>query len=459
MKTFAHRLTLIALFALASIGAGAQSLYTGYFSDGFLYRHDMNPAIGNDRGYVSFPALGNFNLSVSGSLGLGDVLYNVNGRTVTFMHPNVSTSEFLSHIHDNNKFNAGVRLQILGVGFKGFGGYNTIEINAREDGGFLFPGSVFHIMKEGLSSKTYDLSNFGAREQAYGEIALGHSRQVDEKLRVGAKVKVLAGLANIEARVDKAQLTFGEDNYSAVSNATVDMSINGASFVEKTSLRGPDNVPHTYVNDVEADEIAPNGFGLAVDLGAEYQLTDHLKLSAAILDLGFISWKHNAQASTNGDRHFSTDGYIFTIGDDDHDFDTEMERIGEDLAALYELRDNGDTGGRTTGLGATINLGAEYTLPAYDKLSFSALSTSRIMGKYSSTDFRLGANFTPAKIFTMSASVDAGTYGVGCGFMFSFHPKGFSLFMGMDRFLGTLAKQGVPLHSNAHLSLGLNFPF
>jgi hypothetical protein len=39
------------------------------------------------------------------------------------------------------------------------------------------------------------------------------------------------------------------------------------------------------------------------------------------------------------------------------------------------------------------------------------------------------------------------------------HPKGFNMFIGMDHTLGKLAKQGIPLSSNAEFSMGINFPF
>ena len=113
-----------------------------------------------------------------------------------------------------------------------------------------------------------------------------------------------------------------------------------------------------------------------------------------MLDLGFISWKETHLASTNGDRIFETDKYIFNFDDEsEHSFKREGDRLLEGLATLYELQDNGDAGSRTTMLGATLNVGGEYILPSYKNLSFGLLSTTRINGIYSWNEERLSANW------------------------------------------------------------------
>lgn len=50
---------MVAALATLSCGAMAQGLNTGYFIDGYTFRHNLNPAYGNDQNYVSIPALGN----------------------------------------------------------------------------------------------------------------------------------------------------------------------------------------------------------------------------------------------------------------------------------------------------------------------------------------------------------------------------------------------------------------
>jgi len=62
---------MVAALATLSCGAMAQGLNTGYFIDGYTFRHNLNPAYGNDQNYVSTPALGNIQVRTQGNFGLG----------------------------------------------------------------------------------------------------------------------------------------------------------------------------------------------------------------------------------------------------------------------------------------------------------------------------------------------------------------------------------------------------
>lgn len=460
---------VVGVLGIAS-AASAQNLNSGYFNDGYLYRHGSNPAFGNDQNYVAMPGVGNLNVSVLGNLRVDDVIHNVNGRTVLFTHPGVSTSSFLDGVNNKNKINESLKLQILGAGFKGWGGYNTIEINARQDLSINVPGSLLRMAKQGLENKTYDIKDFDAHADAYAEIALGHSRQVTEDIRVGGKLKVLLGIGNVDAHFNKAQLSLGEDEWVGVTNAVVHTSLNDMKYKTETKARGPeadaenglpaDQRDHTYVSGIDDTNFGVSGFGFAFDLGAEWKINKNWSVSGAILDLGFISWSKDFVASTNGDREVHTNDHLFSFDDKaDNGFDREMDRFTEDVAALYELQDNGDMGGRTRALGSTLNLGVEYTPDFYDKLSFGLLNSTRIAGKYSWTEFRLSANVSPAKMFSASANIGVGTFGASFGWLLNFHPSGFNLFLATDYMPGKLAKQGVPLNSKANINLGINFPF
>lgn len=447
---------ILAALMLSATGAYAQYTNSGYFTEGYTYRHQLNPAFGNEKNYISIPAIGNMNMGIVGNMNLQDFIYNIDGKTTTFLHPDVSASEFMGNIEDENELNFDTRIQILSVGFKGFGGYNTIGVSMRGSLYGMMPKALFQFAKEGITNKTYDISDFGLHTNAYAELALGHSRQINDKLRVGANLKFLFGLANIDAEFNKAKLRLGEDHWDATVNAEIQASVKGLEYETETS----DFSGKPYVNGMDVDGFGLNGFGMAVDLGAEYKLNDTWRFSAALLDFGFISWSNNMVATTNGDKNVTTDKYKFDFDENaDPDFEDQIDNLGDELISLYELDDEGDKGGRTKMLGATINLGAEYTLPAYNKLKFGLMNTTRFQGTNTWTEFRLSANVAPVKIFSAGANIAAGTYGMGFGWILSFHPKGFNLFAAMDHTLGKVSKEFVPLTSKGTFNLGVNIPF
>ena len=450
---------MVAVLCIAST-ATAQNLLSGFYTDGYVYRHDMNPAIGNEKNYVAIPVLGNLNVNLNSNLRVKNILFNRNGKTVLFTNPLVDASEVLDKVKDKHRISENLRLQILGFGFKAWGGYNTFELNARENVYVNIPGDLIRIAKGGIENQTYDLSNLNAHADAYAELAFGHSRQLNEKWRVGAKVKFLFGVANIDANVNKAQVQLLNNNYIAVSDASIQSSLNDVQYKMEEKMRGPDGDQHLhrYVSGVDKTKWGVCGFGMAFDFGAEYKINENWKVSMAFLDLGWIGYSKNFVASTNGEQRVETGSHTFNLSDADgvkNSFDDEMDRLGEDIASLYELQDKGDQGSRSKAIGATWTWGAEYTAHFYDKLKFGFLNTTRMAGKYSWTDFRFSANVAPTKVFSASANLAFTTFGTSFGWVINV--GGF--FIGMDHTLGKLAKQGLPLSGRANINLGFNVTF
>lgn len=455
MKLNIKSVAAVLAISVASV-ASAQNLQSAYFTDGYLYRYQSNPAFDNERNFIAMPALGNLNLGVKGTLSLDDVLYNVDGKTTTFLNPAVDANEFLNAIGDNSRFGSDFKVGILAVGFKAFKGYNTISLNVRGNLNSRIPTTFMRLLKEGVQNKTYDISDLSMHADAYAELALGHSHKINEKLRIGGALKFLVGAGNVDAQFDQAHLTLGENSWDIVVEGQLQSSIKNLAYKHDIN----NNTKHEYVDGMDIDEFGVNGFGVAVDLGAEYKLNNDWSFSAAVLDLGFINWSNNMLASTNGVKSFTTDSYTFNVDDEaTNNFDDELDLMRDDLTALYELEDMGDQGARSKMLAATINVAAQYTLPVYRNLKFGLLNTTRLQGDYTWTEFRLSANVNPVKAFSAGANFAAGTYGCAFGWVMNVNVPGFNFFVGMDHLITKLSKQGVPLTSKADLSLGINFPF
>ncbi len=446
---------IISATAVLSFGAVAQNTNSAYFTEGYTHRYQLNPAFDNEKNFISIPGVGNINVATHGTIGLDNIFYNVDGKTTTFMNPAVDAS-FLNDINEVSRLAGDVNINLLSAGFKAFNGYNTVSINVRGNLNTHLPKTIFSFMKEGVENKTYDISDFDAHADVYGEIALGHSHKLGDKWRVGGAVKFLLGGANIDAKFNKAELTLGEDEWSAITNAEVQASVKGLTYEHDINKE----TGHEYVSGMDVDGTGLNGFGMAFDLGAEFKPNQDWAFSAALLDLGFINWNNNMVASTGGDKSFTTSTYSFNVDEDaPNNFSDEFDMMMNDLSALYELEDEGDAGSRTTTLGATLNLGAEFTLPVYRNLKFGLLNSTRIQGDYSWTEFRLSANINPVKPFSAGANFAVGTYGCSFGWLMNVNVTGFNMFVGMDHFMGKLTKQGLPLSSNASVNMGINIPF
>lgn len=444
--------------ACATAGATAQNTSTAYFLDEYTYGYQMNPAKANDKGFVALPVLGNMNVNVLTSFNLTDFIYNVDGKTTTFLNPGVSTEDFLSKIGDSNHLGANIKMPVIAFGFNAFGGYNTVTLSARADMGVKLPGSLFRLLKEGVSNDTYDIGAVKANGMVMADVALGHSRQITDDIRVGATLKVLLGGARANVDIKHADLQLGENEWKVVTEGEVELNFEGASFeLDRNKTTG-----NEYINGVDIDGFKGlSGFGLGVDLGAEWapSFLPDFKFSAAILDLGYMSWSNTLSGSTKGQHVFNTNDYTFNVdGDAPNSFDNEFDKIGDELAALYELYNEGNQGSKTTGIGTTFNIGAEYILPMYKPLSVGVLNTTRIQQDLSWTEFRAIASWEPCKVFDAAVSFGAGTFGTDLGWILNLHAPGFNLFLGMDRIPTKLAKPAVPMN-DASMNFGINFLF
>lgn len=451
-----------------SVAATAQGLHSAYFTNDYKFRHTMNPAYANEQSYFSAPIIGNINVNTMGNFGYEDIIFDNprygNGsdkKLTTFLHPDISTGEALGGLNSgNNRVYGDLSFTILSAGFKAFGGYNTIEINSRTSLGVSVPYDFFAFAKN-VGNQTYDIGDMNMFAQSYAELAFGHSRDINDKLRVGAKFKLLFGIAraDIEFKDVKADLSSNEQ-WTLSGTAQMDVSMKG--FKYETKEEHYDSKPGTYqkVDDVDTDGFGLDGFGMAVDLGAVYKLNDDWTFSASLLDLGFISWSDNASAVNASDK-FEFNGFHNMAVENGigsgTPLDDQADSYGDQLADFANLRDNGDTGGRTTGIGATINLGAEYNLPAYRPITFGFLSSTRIHGAYSWTEGRLSANWTPLKWLDGGVSFALNSFATSMGWVVNIHPKGYNFFIGMDHILGKQTKEGIPLSSNASLALGMAF--
>ena len=460
-----NKLVLAAAMVMTCGAAMAQNLNSAYFTDQYIFRHTMNPAYDNEQNYVSVPALGNINVSLQGNFGYEDVvmknpLYDgTNKKMTTFMNPYISDSKALDGFSTgNNRMVGDVNLTILSAGFKAFGGYNTIELNSKTSLGLSLPYELFQFARN-TGNKTYDIGDINAHAQSYVELALGHSHKINDKLRIGAKLKFLFGVARADFKFKdvKADLA-APDKWTITGDAQANVSMKGFNYTsENKDYKVDGSGTYEKINDVDVDGAGLGGFGMAVDLGGVYKINDDWTVNAAVLDLGFISWSNDVRAE-NMNKSFEFVGFHDVSVKDDHGstIDNQSDKYSDQITDFINLQDKGDNGSRTTGIGATVNVGCEYTLPVYRKLSFGLQSSTRIKGEYSWTEGRLSANWKPLKWLDGGVNFAVNSFATSMGYVINIHPKGYNFFIGMDHILGKMSKEGIPLSSNANVALGMS---
>lgn len=449
-------LIIIFILCLGTLSAAAQqTLHSSYFLKRMPMRHKLNPALINDYGYFSIPMLGNVNFGIQSNLSLKNFIYPTHdGNLMTFMHKDVSADEFLDNIKNFNSVEMNIDMAILSFGFFGFKGYNTFDISLRSHTGIYIPEDLFRFMKLGMDNEngnSYHLRDFTMKTDNYVELALGHAHKINDKLTIGAKLKFLAGVANIQAKIHQMDISLSEDKWEIMANGQMDASVMGASLQTKANGEIDDF-------DFDVDKPALSGWGLGTDLGATYRLMDNLTLSAAVVDLGFIRWNKNLRGATLNDESFLFNGFDEVDINDDSAIDDQWDDIADQLEDMVRFYKTDAPSARSTSLRTTLNIGAEYSI-LNDKISFGLLSSTRFSSPKTWTEIVGSANFRPASWFNVAFTGTLSNYGPNWGWVLNLCPRGFNFFIGTDHMVTRLTPQYIPTkNATVNLNFGLNVP-
>lgn len=115
----------------------------------------------------------------------------------------------------------------------------------------------------------------------YIENSVGLAVSPTDRLTVGARAKLLFGMANVTTERAQANIAVA-DSYAVTMNASLDAKTSGLK---------------SFDNGLKVADIMANK-GLALDLGATYRVLDKLTVSASLVDIGYISWKNDTKSYT-----------------------------------------------------------------------------------------------------------------------------------------------------------------
>lgn len=455
-------LSAIILIAAAAFSLNAQqNLRTAYFLDGYTYGYKMNPAFQGERGFLAVPVFGKLSMGVESDLGLSTFLYpSSDGTLMTFLHPEVSDSDFLAKMKGNKMMTMNADMPFFALGFRTGKAYHTLDISARVDGGANLTKDLFHFMKIGSSDgkDTWDISDFGARAEARMELAYGYSRHFGENVSVGARVKLLMGMARVNVAMDQMNLKMNGDEWAVAAKGS-------AEFAGIIDVKTKENNVLDWNTIGLKDGYGQNGpsIGLAVDLGVSVDLLDdYLTLSASVLDLGSIRWKDVVTASTPSTVWSFTGFDNVSFDGEDSGMSDQFSGLADDLSdAMNFIKDSGVSESKSA-LSATTHLGLEARMPFYDRLSVGVLGTHRFAGAYSWTEGRFSINWALLRFFALSGSYAISDFGNSLGGAVNIHLPGVTLFAGLDSFLPLMnvTPDFIPIDSwNTNLSVGLNIAF
>ncbi|HIZ85840.1 MAG TPA: hypothetical protein IAC04_05065 [Candidatus Coprenecus stercoravium] len=417
-----------------ALTAGAQSL-TGYFVRNSTFNHEFNAAFAPDQGYVGFPFLSGVNLQVGSNLTPSKLMYPLSdGSTGLFLNHEVSADQFLSGIRKNNYLGTNINYKLIDAGWYTWkDSFWTLSFGVKADVDLSIPGEFMRFAKVGMNQDptNYCIENLGLTGQVYGQMALGYSQGLDKwvkGLRVGGKFKFLVSMMDVQASIDRMDLSLGSQSWTARTSASASVYGGGLAF-----RYGDDG----YVDGLAFDPSAlgVGGYGAAFDLGVEYTISegtpvDGMRFSLSVTDLGFITYA--ADKSTR----LSSSGEVVYEGFDglgkDTDFNSILTTLKDDAFSMISFAPEQSGKSRSRMMTAKLYAGVDYSF-LQDKMNVGLLYTARFGKLRTENELTLAWNYAPVRSFDIALSYSLLKTHSTIGWLITFVPKrGIGLFVGSD---------------------------
>lgn len=454
---------LVAAFALMGVNTANAQSRTSYFMEGSYFRSEFNPALVPTRGYVMIPGLSGVNLDLGTNfLSVDNFIYKNGDQYVTALHKSVTADELMENLPSNLTTTVRANVNLLGLGFYTKKIFWTAGLNLRSDNNLSISPEILRAVKT-LGTGRFDLGSTSLNSNEYLEAYAGTALPIFDWLTVGVRGKILFGLANVNAQFDELYLDINENIVTA--------QLQGSWKANSVVL---DNRPLTKSNDVAFNDLLCvndmeymkqnlKNFGAAIDFGVEMRfLNNHLKVSAAVTDLGFIKWAPTSHIGGEISGGFEFSGVSLT-GDDSEEIIRPIDGA-DDFINTDNLFKSGTYEGYKTNLTYSINLGAEYNI-LKNKIAFGVFSQTKKLNDSPYTEVTASLNLRPTNWVTASVTrtfingSGPGVYGAAI----NIHPAIINFYIGVDYIDSNYVKAGsfyLPRNAkslNIYTGLAFNF--
>ena len=451
---------LVGLIAFVGIDSASAQSRNSYFMEGSYFRNDMNPALAPTRGYLALPGMSGVGVNLSQNfLSVDNFFYQRDNQVVTALHSSVTADEFYGKLPEQGKLALDTKVNIFGLGFYAKKMFWTFGVNANASADMAMSMDAFKALKT-LGNGTYDLGDTAIEANGYLDAYLGTSFRVHKNVNIGIKAKFLVGLATADAQFSTLKANVNPDAVDAVMRGS--FRANGILFDNRNMGEDPafGDMLNTRL-DYILDNIQKHGnYGAAIDLGIEVRLlNDHLKISAAVTDLGFIKWSQgttNVAGELYGNFHFN--GFNLETMEADSDGAFNMTYLDAPKSESYISR-----------LNFSVNAGVEYNI-LNNHIAFGLLSHTKFCNTMTYSELTASINFLPTNWLSATFShtfLNENRPGV-FGFAFNLHPSVLNIYAGVDfidpQWVNGPSIEGtqIPLprymkSMNAYVGVGFNF--
>lgn len=270
-------------------------------------------------------------------------------------------TEFANSLSKDGQIRGLVNLDLLGAGFRVGAGFISLGVGLHAYADVPYSKDLLLFMAKGNDSFLGETMHLLRKDHkiditSYLSASVGYSMEVLPQLTVGARGKLLFGIANVGIENSEVTIHTDENDYTLTisgnilgrTSSVVPLQLPG--FGEDTSSRSE--------NPSFADIFKNIGFGF--DIGAVYDLNETMKVSLSVTDIGMIHWAAGSKEfrSHKGNSAFYFSGLDVDLSNTD-DLGSMVESLADSLQEHFDIRKT-DITGYSTVLPAKINASFEW---------------------------------------------------------------------------------------------------
>jgi outer membrane protein OmpA-like peptidoglycan-associated protein len=264
----------------------------------------------------------------------------------------INGNNVLNTLNKNNFFQGAFIPDItLGVGIKK--GYFMVGVRENISINVSAPYDIFEFLIKGNATaakigQEQKIGDFRISAMHYREYFASGSYQILPKWQVGLRLKYLVGFENISTQKSDISITTDPNTYAMTLKGQYQINSSGLT---KNHLDKYENSPFFHTQNT--------GFG--IDLGAIYQHSDKLKLSASINELGFISWKENNKTikNKNANNSYTFEGIdLYNLSSNNNR--NYIDNLVDSIRQRFDFEETSNTQSYSTSLNTRMMLAGAY---------------------------------------------------------------------------------------------------
>lgn len=293
----------------------------------------------------------------------------------------INTQEVIDGLDDLNYFNVENSIEFLGLGIKVRDMYLNFNVSSKVQANFIYPKELLQFALEGngknFIGERASLDGIGINLNAYTEFGLGISKEIDDKLTIGGRLKFLSGIANITTRETRLGIYTDPETYALTIDGFADISSSNISqFYEDTVLS-----MSAKMKNLQSSVLNFANKGIGVDLGASYKISDKISVNASLVDLGTIRWSNNVTSYKTDEFEYTFEGvdlneYFEENGDSSN---RVLDNLKDTIPKIFNYEENNEA--YSTSLYTKFYIGGNYQINTAFNVGGIILSEF-VRGKY-----------------------------------------------------------------------------